>query len=235
LLIPTTAIYGLSSSHLVDYQGYKLQQDTAVALAKMSAAAKGQGIDMRICSGYRSFAAQLKIWNTKALGKRTLLDIDSHPASITNKSEKELVELILLWSALPGTSRHHWGTDVDLYDANTIESKDLRLVTSEYQALGPCANLHTWLAKHSYEFGFYFPFQQGLSGVSPEPWHLSFFPVADQYLNQFELDKITSILDDTDIELKEVLMARIPDIVKEYVHRVAPSPTSLGVNKPHLI
>lgn len=217
----------------MDYQGHKLQQDTAVALATMSAAAKSQGIEIQICSGYRSFAAQLNIWNTKALGTRTLLDIDSHPVSIINKSDKELVELILLWSALPGTSRHHWGTDIDLYDANAIAGKNLRLITSEYQESGPCGRLHTWLVQCSHEFGFYFPFQQGLSGVSPEPWHLSFFPVANQYLNQFKLDKVTSILDDTDIELKEVLMAKIPDIVKEYVHRVAPSPTYFDASKPH--
>ena len=31
-----------------------------------------------------------------------------------------LIETILLWSALPGGSRHHWGTDVDVFDAAAV-------------------------------------------------------------------------------------------------------------------
>ena len=224
MLIDSAAIYGLESSHLVDYQGHKLEQDTAKALTAMTQAAKLHGIDIAVCSAHRSFDKQLQIWNGKALGKRTLLDINSKPVSITDKSEQELIDLILLWSALPGTSRHHWGTDVDLYDANAIELSELALISAEYEEQGPCASLHTWLTQHSHEFGFYFPFQLGLSGVSPEPWHLSYFPVANKLLSAFKLGKIESVLHNADIELKSELMARLPHIVNEYVLRVAPSP-----------
>jgi LAS superfamily LD-carboxypeptidase LdcB len=224
LLIDSAVTYGLDSSHLVDYRGHKLERDTAKALTSMRQAAKHQGINIAVCSGHRSFEKQLQIWNAKAQGKRTLLDIDSLPVSISNKSDAELVALILLWSALPGTSRHHWGTDVDLYDANAIERGELALISSEYQDHGPCTRLHTWLTKHSQEFGFYFPFQLGLSGVSPEPWHLSYFPVADQLLSQFELSKIQAVLHHVDIELKSELMTKLPYIVSEYVQKVAPSP-----------
>ncbi|MEC4724211.1 M15 family metallopeptidase [Shewanella sp. D64] len=225
MLIDSTAIYGLESSHLVDYQGHKLEQYTAEALTCMRQTANLQGIDIAVCSGHRSFDKQLHIWNGKALGKRTLLDIDSQPVSITDKSGQDLVDLILLWSALPGTSRHHWGTDLDLYDANAIERSKLALISSEYQAQGPCSRLHTWLVQHSHEFGFYFPFQLGLSGVSPEPWHLSYFPVANKLLNRFKLGEIESVLHNADIELKSELMAKLPYIVNEYVRRVAPSPS----------
>ena len=224
LLISTASVYGLDSSHLVNYQGHQLEQDTATALTLMREAAKHHGIDIAICSAHRSFEKQLQIWNSKARGKRTLLNIDSQPESIQDKSDKELVNLILLWSALPGTSRHHWGTDVDLYDANAIALKQLALVSVEYQDNGPCAPLHAWLVNHAHEFGFYFPFQLGLSGVSPEPWHLSYFPVANLLLNSFDLDKITSVLKEADIELKDELMTRLPDIINEYVLKVAPSP-----------
>ena len=227
MLIDSTAIYGLDNSHLVDYQGHKLEQETATALLAMTQAAKLQDIDIAVCSGHRSFDKQLQIWNGKAQGKRTLLDIDSQPTSITGKSNQDLIDLILLWSALPGTSRHHWGTDVDIYDANAIKRSELELISSEYQDQGPCAPLHTWLTKNGHEFGFYFPFQLGRSGVSPEPWHLSYFPVANKLLNRFKLGEIESVLHNANLELKSELMARLPHIVNEYVLRVAPSPNTV--------
>ncbi|WP_394392767.1 M15 family metallopeptidase [Shewanella woodyi] len=226
MLISPDALYGLDSEHLVDYQGHRLEPKTAQALASMTKAAKHQGIDIAVCSGHRHFNKQLQIWNAKAQGKRTLLDIDSRPVSIANKSQQEIVDLILLWSALPGTSRHHWGTDVDLYDASAITTSELRLVSCEYEDKGPCAPLHRWLVKHSYEFGFYFPFQAGLSGVSPEPWHLSYFPVANELLKGFDTGRINAILNDADVELKSAIIPKLPHIINEYVQRVAPAPSA---------
>lgn len=216
--------YGLAPANLVDYQGHLLEAKTATSLEKMAQAASQDGINIKVCSGYRDFSRQLKIWNDKALGKRTVLDKDSKPVELQHKSDKEILELIMLWSALPGTSRHHWGTDIDVYDENRIERNQLQLVSSEYLSFGPCGDLHHWLVKHADNFGFYFPFQEGLSGVSAEPWHLSYYPVSSDILSAFDVNALKQVLNDTELELKTEVMARIQSLVDDYVFKVAPPP-----------
>lgn len=216
--------YGLDSQRLVDYQGHKLEIETARALTKMTFAAARDGIKINLCSGFRDFERQMKIWNNKASGIRPVLDIDDKPVAISGKANDEIIDLILLWSALPGTSRHHWGTDVDLYDANNISRSELQLVSSEYQDQGPCADLHKWLLAHALEFGFYFPFQLGLSGVSPEPWHLSYFPVANKLLDSFNIDILRQVITNSEIIFKDELLFRLEPLVHNYVYRIAPAP-----------
>ena len=227
MLTTTTSPYGLVHADFVDYQGHLLERETAKALGQMALAASRDGIKIEVCSGYRDFSRQLKIWNDKAQGKRTVLDQDSQPVELKHKSDKEILELIMLWSALPGTSRHHWGTDIDVYDANSIQLNQLQLVSSEYLSSGPCGNLHQWLIKHAGDFGFYFPFQEGLSGVSAEPWHLSYYPVSSDILRVFDVDALKQVLNEADLELKTEVMARIDSLVEEYVYTIAPPPNQL--------
>ena len=86
----------------------------------------------------------------------------------------------LLWSALPGASRHHWGTDVDVIDARaTAPGYRVQLTPEEYAPGGPFAPLGEWLEANAARFGFFRPFRGVLSGVQPEPWHFSFAPVAE--------------------------------------------------------
>jgi len=223
-LLTSTSPYGLGQSDFVDYQGHLLERETAKALKQMAFAARDDGINIKVCSGYRDFSRQLKIWNDKAQGKRMVLDNDSQPVELDRKSDQEIVELIMLWSALPGTSRHHWGTDIDVYDENAIERHQLQLVSAEYLSSGPCGELHLWLVKHASNFGFYFPFQEGLSGVNAEPWHLSYYPVSSDILSAFDIDVLKQILNDSQIELKSEIMSSIESLVNEYVFNIAPAP-----------
>ncbi len=200
---------------------FKLEAQTALAFKAMAKSAAKDGIALAICSAYRPFERQLAIWNAKASGKRLVLDINENPVDITPLSDDELVDLILLWSALPGASRHHWGTDIDVFDAGQIDVKSLRLIEAEYIDAGPCAKLHQWLHNHAKDFGFYFPFQRGLSGVSPEPWHLSYFPVSQPLLAQFEVQALAQIILQSDMLLKEVVLVRLPELVEKYVHQIA--------------
>lgn len=179
----------LSPYHQLETR-FKLESQTALAFQAMADSAAKDGIKLAICSAYRPFDRQLAIWNAKASGKRVVLDINEQPVDITPLSESELVDLILLWSALPGASRHHWGTDIDVFDAEKIEVKSLRLVEAEYRDGGPCAQLHQWLVANAKDFGFYFPFQRGQSAVSAEPWHISYFPVSQILLPQFEVQAL---------------------------------------------
>ncbi|WP_335923521.1 M15 family metallopeptidase [Shewanella chilikensis] len=224
---PQRTLVNLSGSESGSGAEVWLEAETAKAFLKMQAAAEQDGIALAICSGYRSFERQLAIWNAKASGKRPLLDKNSLPVGdVGALSDDELVALILLWSALPGASRHHWGTDMDLFDSGQISKHELKLVNAEYEPQGPCYKLNLWLDERALDFGFYRPFQPGLSGVSPERWHLSFLPKAKGFLEKFDSDRLRQILDHSDLALKQSLLRRLPELVETYVRRVAPYPES---------
>ncbi|ASJ96893.1 MULTISPECIES: M15 family metallopeptidase [Shewanella] len=223
-------LYGEGELPLNDYQGHRLAPECAEQFAKMQAAAAKDNIAIAICSSYRDFERQLGIWNAKASGQRPVLNHQSQPIAIDALSEAQLVDAILCWSALPGMSRHHWGTDLDLFDANTITREKLQLIASEYDPQGPCHKLNLWLKQYAADFGFYLPYQAGLSGVSPEPWHLSYFPLADQYLKAFDKKKLEAQLQKAPILLKTAILARLDELVAQYVYYVAPSPHGLNAS-----
>ncbi|MCL1060035.1 M15 family metallopeptidase [Shewanella gelidimarina] len=217
-------LYGLSSAHLIECYGYLLEQETANAFDRMRTAAEKEGLAIEICSAFRDFDRQQLIWNAKASGTRVLLNKDAQPVDIDGKTAEQIMALILLWSALPGTSRHHWGTDIDIFDSNKISKHDLQLIPQEYQLNGPCYNLSLWLMSNAQHFGFYLPFQQGLSGVSAEPWHLSYYPVSKHYVDAFNVETLADILQHSSVLYKEQVLDKLDALTREYVYRVAPVP-----------
>jgi LAS superfamily LD-carboxypeptidase LdcB len=97
--------------------GARVHQEVVDPFRSLTQEASAAGFDIRIFSGFRSFEHQLSIWNRKVSGKLPVLDSNAVPLDVEALSERELVLAILRWSALPGASRHHWGTDLDVYDA----------------------------------------------------------------------------------------------------------------------
>ena len=108
--------YGLGTPDLVEFQpGYFVNREIVNDLLALSDAARACGFQLRVESAYRSFEKQLSIWNRKARGELTLLSEAGVPME-RPKDEEELMYAILTWSALPGASRHHLGTDIDVVD-----------------------------------------------------------------------------------------------------------------------
>lgn len=143
-------------------------------------AALADGFDPLPVSSFRDFSRQLMIWNAKFKGEKPMADASGRPIDVKELSPLERIEAILLWSALPGASRHHWGTDIDLIDAQaTAPGYRVQLTPEEFAPGGPYAALDGWLDEHAARFGFFRPFRGVLSGVRPEPWHYSFAPVAE--------------------------------------------------------
>ena len=100
---------------------------------KLKLFAKSSDIELRIISANRSFDQQLKIWNQKLSGSRPVLDDFSRPLDISKMDAWQRIRSVLRWTALPGTSRHHWGTDFDIYDASaTVSYTHLTLPTTPY-------------------------------------------------------------------------------------------------------
>lgn len=221
-LLTDCELIGGSDQDLVNFlrQELKIRRQVVEPLQQLMMKAADQGFDMRIASGFRSFDRQLLIWNNKAQGNRPVLDENGCPIDLTFLTEDEKMWAILKWSALPGASRHHWGTDVDVYDASKMsETYELQLTQEETEGEGPCAEFHAWLTRELREgnTGFYRPFTEGIGKVSPEPWHLSFAPLANQFAEQLTEDILRKKLQATDIALKQSVLKHLHSIFEEYI------------------
>ena len=101
--------------HLID-RDTMLHRQIIEPLHLLQEAATVAGFNLTVASAYRSFERQLSIWNAKAEGRRVVLDSAGLPVDMMALDPWQQVQAILRWSALPGASRHHWGTDLDIYD-----------------------------------------------------------------------------------------------------------------------
>lgn len=184
-------------------------------------AAEQDGFSLKIASGFRDFNRQLSIWNRKFSGELATKDEQNNIINFESLTDDEKVDAILLYSALPGTSRHHWGTDIDVYADNLLDNdKSLQLEPWEYEANGPFATLSIWLKEHSEKFGFFLPYDKYRGGVAAEPWHLSYKPIADSCMCHSDLTCISQAIQQANISGKVAILKKLPQIIKQYVHNV---------------
>jgi hypothetical protein len=111
---------------------------------------------------------------------------------------------------MPMTSRHHWGTDMDLNKLN-----------NSYFEKGPGKKEFDWLKAHANSFGFYQPYTDksinGRTGYNMEKWHWSYMPLAGPYLNYYN-KHVTN----ADIKgFKGAYLAPKIDMVGKYVNGVS--------------
>lgn len=213
-------LLGLNDSHLValNEPGHRLQAEAREAFMAMQAAAAEAGFNLMPASSFRSFERQLAIWNGKFEGKRPLLDANSQPLDVQTLTESERINAILHWSALPGTSRHHWGTDLDIYDPDLLpRGVKLQLEPWEYQAGGYFYPLSQWLTANMARFDFFLPFAQHHNGVAIEPWHLSYRPLAEGCASQLTLPLIADTLRLQHIAGKTHILNQLDDIFVRYI------------------
>ncbi|NCP63271.1 MAG: M15 family metallopeptidase [Paraglaciecola sp.] len=226
--ITSKQLLGLDASHLVPCgANHQLQAEVAQAFRHLQAAAQNDGIDCQIVSSYRSFAAQQAIWQQKWCGQRPLLDIDEQVIDGTSLNDEQKLFAILTWSALPGASRHHWGTDLDVYDQRQVamQQQPFKLVNAEYcESSGPCFALNNWLSLHAEEFGFYRPYEHFTGGVASEAWHVSYAPLAKQYLQNFDLDALLDTLCQVNIAGIDSIKKHALDIYHRFILNHADKP-----------
>lgn len=220
---------GRARTHVVPLSefGCELEPQAAAALRAMRAAAAHDGLDLLAVSGFRDFERQLLIWNGKFHGTRELLDADSRRLDARDLDEAQRVAAILVWSALPGASRHHWGSDCDVIDGHALEAgARVDLLPGDYAAGGRYARLSQWLESHAHEYGFFRPYDLDRGGVQPEPWHLSYAPVAGPALAAFNVQLLRDALADVELAGRASVMARLAEIHERYVAAVAPAPAA---------
>lgn len=189
------------------------------------AAAAQAGIELAAISAHRSFAAQESIWNAKWRGQRAVLNRLGAPVEMAGLNDAERVAAILLWSALPGASRHHWGTEFDVIDRAALPAGyAVQLVPAEYAAGGPFEKLGLWLDANLNGLGFHRPYRRDLGGVSPEPWHLSCTAVAGEASRRLRLAHLQQAIENSAMEGRAAVLAALPALYERYVRRVERPP-----------
>ncbi len=148
--------------------GHYLRKDAYEAFKKMHAAALQSGVQLQIISATRPFKHQKEIWEAKWNGSR---QVEGQDLSQTLPDPEARARKILEYSAMSGTSRHHWGTDIDL-----------NALTDSYFQKGEGLRIFEWLSAHAHLYGFCRPYTakgpERPNGYEEEKWHWSYQPVA---------------------------------------------------------
>lgn len=161
-----------------------MQKDTAIALQKMQTEALKEGIKIEVVSAYRSFERQKEIFEKKykTFTQRGL-------------SPEKAIEKIIEYSTIPGTSRHHWGTDLDLIDGYVKRPKNV-LIAENFHGEGVFCKMKEWMNEHANTFGFFEVYTDDANrkGFKYEPWHFSYAPVSKPMLQSYKKLSIKEIL-----------------------------------------
>ncbi len=186
-------------------KGAYLRKETYDAFITMSEAARKEGVELIIISATRNFDSQKRIWENKWEG-RTMVEGKN---LTTVKDPKERARLILLYSSMPTTSRHHWGTDMDL---NSLDNS--------FFESGEGLKIYQWLTTYAADYGFCQPYTSkagGRTGYEEEKWHWSYLPLSGFFLEAYK--KQVRYSDIKGFAGSEV--AKSMEVIKIYVDGVA--------------
>ena len=139
------------------------------AYKKMYEAALADSVQLIITSGHRTFTEQIYEWELRWNDPRT---------ETVFENEVEKAKFLLQYRAMPGTTRHHWGTDIDL---NSFELAYYQTQEGE--------KVYDWLKENAAKFGFYQPYtpydHKRPYGYREEKWHWSYKPLSRLMLNEY--------------------------------------------------
>ena len=172
-----------------------MQAEVFEAFERMREAASKKGIDIKVVSAYRSYNRQREIWNSK------------YKAFVQQGLEpKDAIKKIIQYSTLPGTSRHHWGTDIDVIDSANSQSGDV-LLTEKFYGDGPSSALHSWMNENAASYGFFevYTNNPNRKGFAHEPWHYTYHPLSKSYLEVLTTHGLSEIAKDDQLLGREHL------------------------------
>jgi hypothetical protein len=163
----------LSDGLFKKYAGSILRWETLYAYKCLKEAwKKNHSYPLKIISSTRNFSRQAGIWNAKFYGKRQ--GYQTCPKMTPSKCAR----YVLRYSSMPGTSRHHWGTDIDLISLD-----------NDFFKKGIGNVFYLWMKKNARKFGFCQPYTSGRNlnrgGYMEERWHWSFLPLAGSFLKDW--------------------------------------------------
>lgn len=163
-------------STIANKEGMYMRKEALTAFQKMRKAAAEDGVSLRIMSAARSFNHQKRIWEGKWNGQRL---VEGENMKTTYPEPADRARFILKYSSMPGTSRHHWGTDIDI---NSF--------SPSYFNSGKGAREYEWLINNAHKFGFCQTYtekgKERPHGYEEEKWHWTFLPIAKPLLQFFK-------------------------------------------------
>ena len=142
----------LRNGHAVDSRAYP-------ALQAMMDGARAAGLQPLICSSYRTWDTQERLFRQEA---QNWMD----RGYLREEAETQAA----MWVARPGTSEHQTGLAVDIVDMS-------------YQILDEkqeSTSVQKWLMAHCAEYGFILRYpadKSALTGIGYEPWHYRYVGV----------------------------------------------------------
>lgn len=216
-------LLGKSSDHLEYYKldNTLLHKDVIVDYKALRERLLHFDIDLRIASGFRSFDRQLNIWNSKAKGLRPVYDSHGNELNLNELTQEEALFSILRWSAIPGFSRHHFGTDFDIYDYNALPSTDynIQLSPDEYSTNGIFSNLANRLSEEfqSPKSTFFRPYSEDKGATAPEAWHISHKATSQKLMTLLSYDIFINVITHSEIELKDEIIKNGEKIYYSYI------------------
>ncbi len=177
-------LLGKGSPNLTEGSNYRLRPEAAIAFEQMKKAALQDGISLRVVSSYRNYAHQNRIWERKYKRFRE-----------SGLSPTQSIIKIIEYSTIPGTSRHHWGTDLDIVDGYATVAGDV-LIPSKFHGTGPFCKMKEWMDKNAHNFNFTLVYtdRPGRTGFKYEPWHYSYAPLSIPYLKEYQKLDIKALL-----------------------------------------
>ncbi len=171
-------LIGKEKIELYGKGNYRLQKEAYFSLEKMIKEARRQGVKIKVVSSYRGFNHQNRIWKRKydKFIKQGL-------------SSKQAVEKVKEYTAIPGTSRHHWGTDVDLSNGIPRLSNHSNNKYSK------------WMNDNAHKYGFYRVYTKNKfrDGYNYESWHYSYRKLSNPMLKQYNKLDLVKILKNQNI------------------------------------
>ena len=228
---------GRARSHIIDIDDPRcsLHYEAVTPFLAMRDGARAAGIELQAVSSFRDFERQVLLWNRKWRGERPLYARDGALLEHARLTEPQLVDAILAWSAIPGGSRHHWGSDVDVIDAAAMPpGYQVQLLPGEYGPAGVFARLTAWLDRNMGRFGFFRPFGSDRGGAGIEPWHLSYAPVARDAMEALSLSVLRAAIKQGDMLGKDAVLERLPEIYTRFILAVDPPAATEHPGKPAL-
>ncbi len=155
--------------------GYQLRLEAHLAFEQLKKAALKSDINIQVVSSYRGYDHQNRIWTRKY-------------NRFINKglTPEQSIKNIIAYSTIPGTSRHHWGTDLDIIDANVSQPNSV-LQPRHFEEGGCFRALKLWMDDHAASFGFHLVYTNDADrkGFKYEPWHYSYKPLSKVYLKDY--------------------------------------------------
>lgn len=182
---------GVSDAHVVNIDKiFKAHKDAIKAFLALKDKLKTKGFSLDIASAFRDFARQEFIFDSKYNGTRAVFNKANEKLDLSSMKPLNRVESICIFSAIPGFSRHHFGSEFDIYSKDLIpQGQSLQLSAFEYLENGYFHDLYCSLKEIIGDFDFYLPYgQDGDIKMGFEPWHISYRPVALKFIEAFDID-----------------------------------------------